>query len=244
MKEKEVADYLTRLVYAPKFPEGYFDIPIAGGLYLLGNTSRNERSKCLFGYKAYYEDIVDISEKIKISFDSAKANSLLFSDDGYNPFDKPSEQEFLGSYFAENTLFRVAILWDILAQLYNLKYQCGYEEYSINYKRIFHNESQKGEPFAQKVYTYITEENCTGPEDDTNMWKGNHSYVSKFRNSFTHRISQNITSITSTTNHLRPPVAYIFKRILEDYYVVSKFLMELIIAVHEVYFGKEQDNNA
>lgn len=244
MDRKKISEYLYELAYGPDFGEGYFDIPLADGIYAIGASCKNEDMKRLYGFKAYYENIVDLSKKIRISLSSAQGNDCLFSDDGYCPFDKPGRQELFGTYFAENIAFRVSVLWDILGQLYNLKFQCGYNEENLHYKRIFHNCAQKGENFARKVEQYLSEDDETGPEGDTEQWRGNHKYLSNFRNALTHRNSPNITAITSTINNIRPPVAYSLKRILEDYYVVCGFLQELLVSVHDEFFGAEVDKNA
>ena len=79
---------------------------------------------------------------------------------------------------------------------------------------------------AKEVYAYLKEEDDL--EADTNPWPGNHAFLNDFRNQMTHRVSPNVSSISSLGGNLRPPTLYVLHRAIEDYYKVSSFLCRLI----------------
>ena len=91
-------------------------------------------------------------------------------------------------------------------------------KYSTNLRKEF--------DIAKEVYAYLKEEDDL--EVDTNPWPGNHACLNNFRNQMTHRISPNISSISSFGETLRPPTLYVLQRAIEDYYMVSSFLCRLI----------------
>lgn len=235
MNEEVVIEYLGNMAEYRHFPKDYFDMPLGYGCSIFSVASKTPGTARLFACKAYYNTILDLVAKIKLSYFTACHNGLVISDVQYNPFDAPTENETLGGYFAENAAFRISILWDILAQLYNIKFNCNLPENKINYQRLFHNKAQTGEPFAKKIYTYISEVDTDDPLNDTKYWPGNHQYVVNFRNSLAHRNSPNVTTITATTHALRPPVIYVFKRVIEDFSIVCEFLWEALESIHNEY---------
>ena len=57
--------------------------------------------------------------------------------------------------------------------------------------------------------------------DDT--WKGNHRYLSDYRNQMTHRNSPNVTEVLGQEFNMKTPPIYLIKRTSEDYsYIINK----------------------
>ena len=84
-------------------------------------------------------------------------------------------------------------------------------------------------PLAQKIYKYITEVEEENPiYKKGEFWKGNHEYVSEYRNKMTHRNSPNVTTMSNYDLELRMPMRYVLKRVIEDYVKASKFIKQVL----------------
>lgn len=131
-------------------------------------------------------------------------------------------------YYVENIVFRTSILWDLLAQLCNVLYRTGIIPKKVHYNWFFRNHATGAAaiPICTKIVEYLDEED--DPSADVNPWLGNHKYLNDFRNQMTHRVSPNISSISTFGATLRPPVIYVLHRAIEDYYKASSFLCRLI----------------
>ncbi len=72
----------------------------------------------------------------------------------WNPISSPSDNEAESIYYTENAVFRTAILWDMLAQLYNIKAEKGRPIEKVYAKQLFHDAQQgkRADPFAQKIW--------------------------------------------------------------------------------------------
>ena len=54
-------------------------------------------------------------------------------------------------------------------------------------------------------------------------WKGNHRYLSDYRNQMTHRNSPNVTGVLGQEFYMKTPPIYLIKRTSEDYsYIINK----------------------
>ena len=54
-------------------------------------------------------------------------------------------------------------------------------------------------------------------------WKGNHRYLSDYRNQMTHRNSPNVTGVLGQECNMKTPPIYLIKRTSEDYsYIINK----------------------
>lgn len=221
-------EYLQELVDAVVCIPGAFRIKCGNGKYLLTVTTNDQETTDYFAVSAIYETICSVDEQIKYAFDQAVSCDLPETLEGYNPFSKPDPAERIAIYHAENIVFRVSVLWDLLAQLCNVIYYTGLKPREIHYNRYFENHAsgEKAFDIAREVYAYLKEKD--DPEADVNPWPGNHAFLNDFRNQMTHRISPNISSISSFGETLRPPTLYVLQRAIEDYYKVSSFLCRLI----------------
>lgn len=181
-----------------------------------------------FAVSAIYDSICDIDSKIKHAFNSVLVCDFPESMKDYAPFSTPTESEKLAIYHVENMVFRISILWDLLAQLCNVIFRTGIEPEKIHYIRYFRNHATGNNaiPICKEIVEYLDEEDDASA--DVNPWPGNHAYLNSFRNQMTHRVSPNISSMSMLGATLRPPVVYVLHRATEDYYKVSVFLSSLI----------------
>lgn len=77
----------------------------------------------------------------------------------YNPFAMPSSDERIALYHTESIVFRVSVLWDLLAQLCNVIYHTGLEPTVIHYNRYFanHVSGEKSFAIAEEINNYLKE---------------------------------------------------------------------------------------
>lgn len=221
---------LNRLVDTVLFDEQLFKIFISDNEYIMGAVFAEPNADSFFTYKTIYDTILDIDEKIKKSFKLAIEWEYGPKTYKFNMALPPCKEDKEAIYYTENAIFRTSVLWDLLAQLYNIKFDKKVDPEKIYYTILFHNDSQGNHPnkFAKKVYSYLSEEEDESPVYDDEEWKGNHQYVCKYRNKMTHRNSPNVTSMSNYDMEFRMPMSYVLKRSIEDYVKASKFIMEII----------------
>ncbi len=226
------AKRMKELVASVQYSNELFNVYIGANKCIMGFVSVSP-SNNFFVYKTIYDTIIDLDEKIKKSFELAIDWEYRSDIDNFNMFSPPSKVEKEAIYYTENAIFRTSVLWDMLAQLYNIKYKNNQAPDKVYYNILFHNEAQgkHSNQFAVEVYTYISEDE--EEDEDHNyevgeMWKGNHKYVTNYRNKMTHRNSPNISTISNYDIELRMPMRYVLKRCIEDYVQVSKFIKQLI----------------
>lgn len=187
-----------------------------------------EKEPDLFSFKTIYESIYDAHLKINLSFYSACEYNLIELSKKHSFIKPRDEDEKMAEYFIENMAFRVSILWDLLAQLYNELWQINIPIDKLYYSRFFNNEAEK-EPcnfIAKRIHDYLIEEDDT--TDDTKHWKGNHTYLVDYRDKMTHRNSPNISTISGFDRNLRLPAIFSLKRITEDYLQVLEYIQEAV----------------
>ena len=91
-------------------------------------------------FRDLYSTVLDLRNKIGYSLE--KAIEYAYSDevmDNYNMLHTSGNNEWLAYYFIENAMFRVETMWDILAHIYNIKYDLGEPIYKVYHSRIFSN---------------------------------------------------------------------------------------------------------
>ena len=192
------------------------------GAFLHGNSKIQRFINC----GTIYNNILDLDSKIKFSLEMAVKLAEDVGFDKWNPFQSPSDDEHISVYYLENAVFRISALWDLLAQLFNVYAELGVELDKIYATQLFHN-AQQGKyahSFAKKVFGYMDQ----GDDLNAEPWKGNYKYVKEMRDKLIHKISPNISSISSFEPELRMPALYILKRVTEDYKQVSVFICELL----------------
>lgn len=99
-------------------------------------------------YRSLYDVVLDLKGKISFSLDEAieyaYSETML---DTFSLAGSSSEEEWFAYYYVENALFRIEALWDILAQIYNIKYSLGLDKKHVIHSRIF----SKDERWTKKV---------------------------------------------------------------------------------------------
>lgn len=220
---KRIKDCLNSVYYEPKlFTIGFDDVKYVFGALLKDQPGLQK----LFSYNTIYESIVDIDKKIKHSILLGLQYAEIPVGDEWNPFESPSDAEWEALYYTENALYRISVLWDLLAQLFNLKEEIGISNEKIYAEQLFHNAQQGKKPnlFAKKVYAYMKEDDDSSSE----TWKGNYAYLKEYRDKMTHRYAPSISTISDYAIDLRLPAIYSLYRAAEDYQQVSVFIKELL----------------
>lgn len=179
-----------------------------------------------FSYATIYDSILDVDKKIKLSIIEATRWTDDIPFDEWHPLENPSNNEWRALYYTENAAFRVEVLWDLMAQLFNLKENLGKPYDKIYAEQLFHDNQQGKKPnlFAKKVYDYMKQED----DFEVDPWRGNYSYIKGFRDKLTHRNSPNISCVSDYATELRMPAIYILYRLTEDYMQVSRFIQEIL----------------
>ena len=195
---------------------------------ILGNVNSN--IKKVFRYNHFLESINDLSNKTKKSIEKCveayqKTNLKYFNPIG----NQISQEENDAYYYMENALFREVILWDSLAQLYNLYYDMNIDVEKIHYKKVIEQLSSKNtnEIDFTEILKYINEDYKV---EENNIDKGIHKCISNVRNQMTHRFSIAITAFSencegNATLRAMPDLVY---KIAKDYNMVQKYLVQII----------------
>lgn len=225
-EEKQLRDLCEAIQYDPNL----FKVYVGEDKYIIGYMSPDSDynpDKSFFMYKTLYDTIVDLDRKIKKSFDLALHLEYSSDIDHFSMVGPPSAKEEEAIYYTENAVFRASVLWDLLAQLYNVKYKNNRNPDKVYYSRLFHNDAQgkHPNPLAQMIYAYITEvEDKDRVYEKDEFWTGNHEYVKAYRDKMTHRNSPNVATISNYAVELRMPMRYVLKRVIEDYAKASEFI--------------------
>ncbi len=225
-------EYLTSLLNSINYERNILSIYCGEDKKLVGALIKNcPPADLFFSYTTIYDSILDINLKIQKSFNEALLLSDKLDTEEWNPILAPSDNELNATYYIENAIFRIEIEWDLLAQWYNLKHPNNRDITRIYSNQLFHDCSQgkKGELFAKKVYNYFSEADSIS--SDYEMWKGNHKYISEYRNKLTHRNSPNITALNNFDITIRPPIIFVLKRAIEEYVQLSLFVSEFLQSI-------------
>jgi len=158
-EEKQLRELYESVQYDPDL----FKLYVSKDKYIMGYMSADpdyNPDKSFFVYKTLYDTIVDLDRKIKKSFDLALRWEYSSDIDKFNMVGLPSAEEEEAIYYTENAVFRTSALWDLLAQLYNVKHKGNHNPDKVYYSRLFHNDEQgkHPNPLAQQIYAYITED--------------------------------------------------------------------------------------
>lgn len=228
--------YLAELIGSVICKPDAFRIKCENDRFIFSIQSIDQETNDYFAVSAIYDTICAIDSAIKYAFSEIISLDLPESLDKYNPFSIISDDERIAIYHVENIVFRVGILWDMLAQLCNIIYHTEVNPQKLHCSRYFdkYSHGNNSFAFAKEINAYLKEEE--DPSADINPWPGNHVFLANYRNQMTHRISPSISSI-STMYTLRPPTIYVLHRAVEDYYKVSSFLCQLI----NRYLGEHKD---
>ena len=142
---REGKAYLTELVESVICVPDAFRIRCGNDNFIFSIQSKNQETNDYFAISAIYDTICTIDSAIKFAFAEAIAIDLPESLDTYNPFSQIGEDERIAIYHVENIVFRVSILWDMLAQLCNIIYQTKVDLKKLHCGRYF-DAFSKGDP--------------------------------------------------------------------------------------------------
>lgn len=160
----------------------------------------------------------------------------------------------LAYYYLDNAVFRISSLWDLLAQIYNVFYGVGFNPNRVNYNKFFRMQVDeknrnkrkkikcnlsKIEEKLSPIREYLDEEDNTEIEG---MWQGNHAYLNKLRNQLAHRNTPSTPTLSNFSINMKPYPVFMLKRVVEDYYTVSKLILEISNIILEE-FEKENSLN-
>ena len=230
----ETAEIFQNLVKSVQYDENAFTVWYGNEKISVGAFIHDQPEiQRFFDYATIYHTLLDLDRKIKTSFQMAIEFAEDADFDHWNPISPPSERESTAIYYLENAIFRTMVLWDLLAQFFNLKEKIDKPFDKVYSAQIFHDAQQgkRPNPFAKEVYAYMTQEDSS----ETEPWEGNHGYVREFRDKMIHRSTPTLSSISNLSFELRMPVAYTLKRTIEDYIQVSYFLHEIITNILQDY---------
>lgn len=234
---KDELKYLSELYKNVKYPSNWLYIDIGNDKYIWGAKgidSDNILYK-IAEYRTLYQTVENLDSNIKVSFDIAIQH--LNSDaikEKFDPTDTPCQEEKIVVYYLENALFRISSLWDILAQFYNLLYKLQMDPQKLDCGKVFKKE-RKITPTEDSDVLERVQEYLNQPDDTKcgNPWKGNYKYMKNMRNQMIHRNSPSISSASNFGIVLRDHPVFILKRLVEDYSVVSKFILEIMDRVEQ-----------
>ena len=198
------------------------------GKIIFSIQSKDQKLNIYNDTKAIYETIIDLCEKISTSFAyTYEGIAKLRTEGAWNPFMAASANENLTFYFIENVVFRTSVLWDLLAQLYNVLWNIGKKPHQIHAKEFF-IELNKKEAYKQATGDIVLYFNKTG--DD-----GHFCFVKHYRNQLTHRASPNISNLPSDSEAgLRQHPLYVACRVAFDYLKALEFINDALDKLDEI----------
>ncbi|MFJ7512556.1 Cthe_2314 family HEPN domain-containing protein [Peribacillus simplex] len=228
-------EYLTSLIDKVNIIDKYNE-----GFYIMGKNSLDENMKTLVNFNdidSWVDNLnyinVQVKNSAKTLFDILEKNK-----DIKHSFSGIENRE--AYYFTENIMFRVSILWDLLAQLTNTVFQLNENVDGIHHWAFFEKyaaNSKRKEPFytfTKSVYTYFQEIECS---QDTNPWKGNFKFAKNLRNSFTHSLNPHIVNFNNGNfrrqgdklkgANIPTSPLYETKRLLEDFVQAYDFIVDV-----------------
>lgn len=208
----------------------------------------NEMDK-ITQYGTLFDSMMDLAVKINISLQMAIENT--YSDEVLNQFsviNNGGENECRAYFHIENALFRVEALWDILAQICNVRYSLGEKIKKVYHTRIFSKKENwikkywiSGMPEeVEKIADYLTEEDNTDIYDG--MWEGNYIFVNNLRNDMTHKFAISKSFLSSYASEIRHHPSYILKRVGECFSVLQDFINVVLENITEEIDGFENLN--
>ncbi|MDD2518593.1 MAG: Cthe_2314 family HEPN domain-containing protein [Bacilli bacterium] len=122
----------------------------------------------IYIYNHFLQSTLDLAKKAKesimLAMDYCKRIKTKF-----NPFNNNlNDDEYKCYYYLENALYRLEMLWDSLAQLYNLYAETNLDIDKIYYKNLFKNLYENKQDLFNviEIFNYIFEE---ASKDETNI---------------------------------------------------------------------------
>lgn len=179
--------------------------------FIFGNMSpqkENEINKW-FKCRALHLTAWDLMCKIGMSYGAISSLDLEAIEKDYEPCTPVTKEEFGLFYYLENIIYRQITLWDLLAQFYNIHYNINLDIKQIEYKRFFNNYSKKNFGDIKIISDYVRfDTDCENIKT--------HQYISEYRNSLTHRISDSVPSMSNIGVHIKEHPINLIEYLIED----------------------------
>ncbi len=197
MLEQDVKTSLIRLINEYSVPDDNLFIKINSELYIVcakeGSTDE-ERLKLeeLHKYSHLLQSSRDLYLKTKFAIEMAMKYCETIDPQRVNLFSNElTKGEFECYYYLEDALYRIEMLWDALAQIYNIYSGKNLDAKDIFYKRFFKSLEQDESASALlnvlEITAYLSK-NDDGSET--------HHRLVDLRNTTTHRYSLSVTGMT------------------------------------------------
>lgn len=190
---------------------------------VIGIRAIDEKINNYFAVSEIYESIINLNKNISVSFDFATKGIQAMEESAHiwTPMCPISKEEDSTLYFIENIVFRTSILWDLLAQLYNVYWGCGIATDSIHCRKFFNNRERRQK--NETILDYINK------KEDEMEREAHFEYVKAYRNKLTHRISPHVTSFSKYWGtQIREHPLYIICRVAADYLYAVSFINEVL----------------
>lgn len=232
--EQEEKKYFQDIIDSVQYEKNAFTIWYGDEKIIMGALIPEDSDvQKFFSYATIYHTLIDVDWKIKFSLYKAIDFAETVDFQMWNPIKPPSEDEKMALYYVENAIFRTEVLWDLLAQMFNMKEKIGKPIDKIYAAQLFHDAQQgkKANAFAKKVYEYMQQSDNSAVEP----WEGNHAYVKELRDKLTHRNAPAVSTMSNFDINFRMPAVFIIKRVIEEYKQVSTFIAEYVEAILDDY---------
>ncbi|MDK7489683.1 MULTISPECIES: Cthe_2314 family HEPN domain-containing protein [Bacillus cereus group] len=230
---KDEKKYLTGILNAVNDYEKY-----TANFYVFGNVNENDSIKEI----SYYGDLDSWLTNInylnrQIKYTAEVAFEILEEKEEVE-FDVWGMSHREAYYHTENMMFRISILWDLLAHMFNRVFSLNENIDEIHHYTFFQKYQSKARKsfhyrkLAKEIYDYFEEENSI----QEGFWKGNFKYCKRLRNDFTHSLNPHIMNVNNGNfknknkrgmNMAEHPL-FELKRLLEDFTKVNEFISTLI----------------
>lgn len=182
----------------------------------------NDHTGKWFKLRSLHLVVYDLLCKISLSYGAILSFDFDSLKKNFDVSTYTSKEELCIFYYLENIVYRQITLWDLLAQFYNVHYDINLEINAINYKLFFSNYKQRNFLNVNKINKYIKY------EYDNNQPKKQHQYISEYRNSLTHRLSNAVPSMSNLGIHMKECPFYLMEVLILDLEQYLFFYDELI----------------
>lgn len=192
-----------------------FDVQYGKDKIIFGNhtPNPNDESSKWFKFRSLYLTVWDLKCKIGITLATLLDLDFDSIDKNFNPGLEISRDEFHMFYYLENIIYRQITLWDLLAQFYNIHYDINLKPEKVHYKSFFYNNSNENYLNINIINNYVKRQD---KELEKYSSTKQHQYISDYRNSLTHRVSDAVPSMSNLGIFFKEHPLYLLEIIIAD----------------------------